>query len=90
MLVMKTDISDDGEGVGQEHRDANALFNDQDQGDGEGPRQQVLENGCVCHYNSRNASKVHGEHLGQGWVCGQEVVYMFTFPYFGMRLVRVS
>ena len=66
------------------------LFNDQDEGDGDGPRQQVLENGCVCHYNSRNASKVHGEHLGQGWVCGQEVVYMFTFPYFGMRLVRVS
>ena len=86
-------INDYSEGVDQKHRDANAvitLFNDQDQGYGDVPCQQVLQNRCVRHYNSRNASKVHGEHLGQGWVCGQEVVYMFTFPYFGMRLVRVS
>ena len=62
------------------------LFNDQDEGDGDGPRQQVLENGCVCHYNSRNVSKVHGEHLGQNWVCGQvkEIdihVYLSIFWY---------
>ena len=83
-------ISDHDEGNGQPHCDV--LFNDQDQGYGEGPRQQVLENGCVRNYNSRNASKVHGEHLGQRWVCGKykKSIYMFTFPYLGMRLVRVS
>ena len=85
-------ISDHKEGVGQEHCDANVLFYDQDEGDNGGgePRQKVLENGCICDYDSRNASEVHSEHLNQDWVCEQEIMYIFTFPYFGMRLVRVS
>ena len=61
-------ISDPSEGVGQEHCDADVLFYDQDEGDNGGPCQQVLENGCVCNYNSGNTSEVHREHLNQGWV----------------------
>ena len=52
-----------------------------DQGDGEEPGQQVLENGCVCNYNGGNLSKMHCEHLNQGEVCGQVYVSMYMIDY---------
>ena len=52
----------------KEKADDDVLLYDQEQSDDEGPRQKVFENGCVCNYNSRNASEVYCEHLNQGWV----------------------